>query len=83
LGACIEEYSLDALPPTEEDAAFSFEASAESDNIINFTANSEFFIMNWDLGNGSTGTGKTVTGTYPLSRYLYCQSLPFSMQEEV
>jgi PKD repeat protein len=66
LGACIEEYSLDALPPTEEDAAFSFEATAESDNIINFTANSEFFIMNWDLGNGSTGTGKTVTGTYPL-----------------
>ncbi|MCH6199944.1 PKD domain-containing protein [Aquiflexum sp. LQ15W] len=66
LGACIEEYSLDALPPTEEDAAFTFEASAESDNIINFTANSEFFIMNWDLGNGSTGTGKTVTATYPL-----------------
>lgn len=66
LGACIEEYSLDALPPTEEDAAFTFQASAESDNIINFTANSEFFIMNWDLGNGSTGTGKTVTGTYPL-----------------
>ncbi|HSI76109.1 MAG TPA: PKD domain-containing protein [Lunatimonas sp.] len=65
--ACVEEYSLDAPPPSAEDAQFGFQASTESDNILNFSADGDFFMMNWDLGNGSQVSGKTVTGTYPLA----------------
>ncbi|WP_439483138.1 PKD domain-containing protein [Cyclobacterium plantarum] len=65
MAACIEEYTLEEAPPTQEDADFSFEPTAESDNILQFTAANDFFIMNWDLGNGSSGSGKTVTGTFP------------------
>ncbi len=65
MAACIEEYSLQEAPPAEEEADFSFEPTEESDNILQFTASNDFFIMNWDLGNGSAGTGQTVTGTYP------------------
>lgn len=67
LAACVEEYSLDGNPPTEAEANFSFQSTAESDNILQFTADNEFFIMSWDLGNGQTAKGKTATGTYPLA----------------
>ncbi len=65
LAACFEEYTLQEAPPTEDQADFSFQPTEESDNILRFTAANDFFIMNWDLGNGSSGTGSTVTGTYP------------------
>ncbi|MFD2036872.1 PKD domain-containing protein [Belliella marina] len=65
--ACVEEYSLDGNPPTEAEADFSFQPTAESNNILRFTAENDFFIMNWELGNGSSGRGKSVTGTYPLA----------------
>ncbi|MCH7400924.1 PKD domain-containing protein [Belliella kenyensis] len=65
--ACVEEYALDALPPTEADARFTFQPTAESDNILRFTADGDFFMMNWDLGNGQTAEGKVATGTYPLA----------------
>mgnify|MGYP006197703429 CR=1 FL=1 len=60
LAACVEEYSLEGNPPTEAEANFSFQPTADSDNILRFTADNDFFIMNWDLGNGATGTGKTI-----------------------
>ncbi len=65
--ACVEEYSLDGTPPTEADANFSFQSTEESDNILRFTADGDFFMMNWDLGNGQVAEGKTATGTYPLA----------------
>lgn len=65
LAACVEEYTLEGVPPTAEEANFSFAPTQESDNILEFTAENDFFIMNWDLGNGSSGSGQTVTGTYP------------------
>ncbi|SDZ39158.1 PKD domain-containing protein [Rhodonellum ikkaensis] len=65
LAACIEEYSLTDEAPTADQAAFNFQATADSDNILNFTADQEFFLMNWDLGNGATATGKTAQGIYP------------------
>lgn len=65
LAACIEEYSLQEAPPSQEEAEFSVETTEDSDNILRFTASNDFFIMNWDLGNGSAGSGKAVTGTYP------------------
>ncbi len=65
MAACIEEYRLDETTPPDQAARFSFQPSPENDNIINFTAEQEFFLMKWDLGNGASGTGKTVTGIYP------------------
>ncbi|MGM0580404.1 MAG: PKD domain-containing protein [Bacteroidota bacterium] len=53
--------------PTEADAAFTFEATAESDNILEFTASVDGFNRYvWDLGNGEDADeAQTVTGTYP------------------
>ncbi|WP_293015185.1 PKD domain-containing protein [Mongoliibacter sp.] len=65
LAACVDDNNLDDAPPTSEDARFSFASSSESDNIINFTADNEFFLMQWDLGNGSTAEGRTAQGIYP------------------
>lgn len=54
-------------PPTEADAAFTFEATAESDNILEFTASVDGFNRYvWDLGNGeNVEEAQTVVGTYP------------------
>jgi PKD repeat protein len=65
--ACVEEYRLDAEPPTVEEAGFSFQPSEESLNILNFTADNDFFLMVWDLGNGVKAEGRKVTGFYPLA----------------
>ena len=51
--------------PTNADAAFTFQASATNDNIINFTAVNTTLQVVWDLGNGQTATGYNVTGIYP------------------
>ncbi|WP_224995528.1 PKD domain-containing protein [Cesiribacter sp. SM1] len=61
-----EDFALGA-PPTAADAAFTYEPSAENDNIINFTSPSTgAFIKNWDFGNGSKAQGSSVTGVFPL-----------------
>lgn len=52
-------------PPTADDARFSYTASADNDNIIEFTASNSDLILKWDLGNGTTASGSDVTGTYP------------------
>lgn len=65
--SCIEEYRLDADPPTVQEAGFSFIPSTESDNILNFVGDSDFFLMVWDLGNGVKAEGRRVTGFYPLA----------------
>jgi hypothetical protein len=51
--------------PTEADAAFTYQASTESDNIIVFTASNSEVIAVWDFGNGTKGQGTKATGTYP------------------
>lgn len=65
MAACKEEFKLEDAPPTPEDAAFTYAPSADNDNIIEFTAKNQTFLMKWDLGNGSTAEGKTAEGTYP------------------
>ncbi|MFA0963828.1 PKD domain-containing protein [Roseivirga sp. BDSF3-8] len=65
LYSCQEEFDLDEVPPTEEDALFSTERDASTDNIVHFTATGEGFIKTWNLGNGQTGKGETITGSYP------------------
>ncbi|MGY6559599.1 MAG: PKD domain-containing protein [Nitritalea sp.] len=65
--ACTEEFRLTAEAPSVEDANFNFQPTAESANIIQFTGAGDFFMMKWDLGNGATAEGRTVTGLYPLA----------------
>ena len=67
-GACKEddEPSLGA-PPSQADAAFTYAATAQSTNIIEFTANNSGLDASWDLGNGSTAQGSVVQGTYPFA----------------
>ncbi|AHM60809.1 pkd domain containing protein [Flammeovirgaceae bacterium 311] len=61
-----EDFSLGA-PPTAQDAVFTYEPSAENENIINFTSPSTgAFIKNWDFGNGTKAQGNSVTGVFPL-----------------
>lgn len=67
LWACVDEYRLEAEAPTAQEAGFTFAPTAESENVIQFTANSDFFLMVWDLGNGIRAEGKTVSGYYPLA----------------
>jgi len=51
--------------PTDADAQFNAVPTAANANIIDFTAVSEGVNAVWDLGNGQSGTGTSVTGIYP------------------
>lgn len=53
--------------PTQADAAFTFQATAASDNIIEFTANNPSLDASWDFGNGSTAKGSKVQAAYPFA----------------
>ena len=52
--------------PVSEDVTFDYEHDADNPNIVYFTSTSNGFKFLWDLGNGQTAEGKTVTGEYPL-----------------
>ena len=61
-----EEPTIGA-PPTTADAAFTYVASAQSDNVIEFTASNSSVSASWDFGNGATGEGTNVTASYPFA----------------
>ncbi len=67
LGSCEKKEPSIGDPPTSADAAFTYTASANSDNIINFTASNPSLDASWDFGNGSTGQGTNVQATYPFA----------------
>ena len=52
-------------PPSIEDAQFTATPSAANANIIEFAASSTDMRYVWDLGNGLTANGSSVTGVYP------------------
>lgn len=52
-------------PPKPEDAAFTYAASATSNNIIELRASNPNVIAKWDLGNGLSADGTNVRGIYP------------------
>lgn len=52
-------------PPTDADAQFVATPTAANPNIIDFRASNEDIQAVWDLGNGTTGSGTLITGTYP------------------
>ena len=54
------------VAPAFEDAEFSYAPTAESPNIIQFTAVKSGSIIVWDFGNGTSAKGKTATAIYPL-----------------
>lgn len=51
--------------PTVDDAAFTYAPSSGNPNIIEFTAVNSDMSAYWDFGNGTTGTGPSVSATYP------------------
>lgn len=65
LASCQREDPTLGDPPTEADAAFTYAPSAANDNIIEFTAGNSEMRAIWDFGNGTTGEGTNVIGTYP------------------
>ncbi|MDO5523666.1 MAG: PKD domain-containing protein [Bacteroidia bacterium] len=78
LAACspqeMDNYSLSELNAISGDQlSFSQTASTTSQNVITFTNTSTLadkeYVVIWDLGNGTTSTGKaqSITGTYPYS----------------
>lgn len=54
-------------PPSQADAAFTYQASASSANVIEFTASNGSLAASWNFGNGSTGTGANASATYPFA----------------
>lgn len=52
--------------PSEADVAFTYAATAENANIIEFTAPNASLVAKWDFGNGTSGEGTVARGTYPL-----------------
>ena len=65
--ACKKDEPSLGEPPTAADAAFTYKASATSDNIIEFTASNPNLQASWDFGNGQSGEGTTAIGTYPFA----------------
>ena len=66
---------------SEADAAFTYAASADNPNIIEFTATNSQVRAIWDLGNGIIVTETTTaTGTYPYAG-TYTVTLPYSLPE--
>ncbi|MAN01517.1 MAG: carbohydrate-binding protein [Owenweeksia sp.] len=65
LASCKKEEPSLGNAPSSADAQFTYKASAQSDNIIEFTATNSGLSAKWDFGNGSKAEGTTVTGTYP------------------
>lgn len=63
--SCEREDPQLGLPPSEADAAFTSTPTVANVNIIDFTASNPAVNAVWDLGNGITGTGIDITGTYP------------------
>jgi PKD repeat protein len=53
--------------PSQSDAAFTYAASAQSDNVIEFTASNSSVSASWDFGNGATGEGTNVSASYPFA----------------
>lgn len=63
--ACEKDEPNMGGPPSLADAAFTYIATTESENIIEFTANSSDAISVWDFGNGTSAKGTKVKGIYP------------------
>lgn len=56
---------LEPVPQSDE-VTFEYEHNADNPNVVEFTNTSKGFKALWDLGNGQTLEGQTVTGEYPL-----------------
>jgi len=63
--SCKEDEPELGSAPSISEATFSYTPSIQSNNIINFTANTSGIAI-WDFGNGSKAQGKNVSAIYPL-----------------
>jgi len=65
LAGCEDEPSLGDAP-TAADAEFTYAATANNPNVIEFNAKNKNLIAKWDFGNGTKDEGPTALGTFPL-----------------
>jgi len=65
LSGCEDDPNL-GTPPTAADAEFTYAATTDNPNIIEFNAKNKSLIAKWDFGNGTKAEGPTVLGTFPL-----------------
>ena len=65
LQSCKKDLEELGAPPTAADAAFTYSASPESDNIIIFKASNPDVIAKWNFGNNTLGAGIEARGIYP------------------
>lgn len=62
--SCQKDLEELGAPPTAADAAFTYSASPESDNIIIFKASNPDVITQWNFGNNTLGVGLEAKGIY-------------------
>lgn len=65
VASCKKEDPTLGPAPSAGDAAFTATPTTANPNIVDFKLNNTDIRATWDLGNGSTGSGNTITGTYP------------------
>lgn len=61
-----EEFEL-GEKPTQADADYTFEATSQGENYIQFTNNSDAFLKKWNFGNGTSAEGSPVTAYFPFA----------------
>ena len=71
INGCKETVPELGVPPTQDDAVFTFAPTTETPNKVKFTGSSTAFLKKWDFGNGTEGEGHEVIGIYPFKgKYL-------------
>lgn len=63
--SCQKDHPEMGNPPSVADAQFSFAASANNANIIEFTASNPNLQCIWDFGNGTKSQGAFASASYP------------------
>lgn len=61
-----EEFEL-GEKPSQADADFTFQATSQGENYIEFTNSSSAFLKKWDFGNGTSAEGEKVTAYFPFA----------------
>ncbi|RZK80935.1 MAG: hypothetical protein EOO92_06370 [Pedobacter sp.] len=60
------EFPVESITaPTSADVKFSAVPKSSNVNIVDFKSETEGFKMLWDLGNGASGEGSSISGSYP------------------
>lgn len=65
LAGCKEDEPTIGSAPSAADAGFSYQTTATSDNVLQFTAANKGVVAIWDFGNGTSAKGTSAIASYP------------------